>query len=135
MLSLKLTIKLCLFILFYIFTISCSSAENVESIKMPSHNQERLLINNLDLSVGQFKAAYYGNDLTQRRFAEMYLIGVLDLSEGTEWCAYNTLLPHTISELLYSGFNEYDWSFTKNGRASVAITSIISKFSPCKDIK
>ena len=125
-----------LFFLLFLSSIAFLKAENNDtSIQLKSKNQERLLIDNLNISVSQFKAAYFGKNRTQRNLAEMYLIGVLDSSEGKVWCDYNNLLPHSVAELIYSGFKEYNWHFPSDERASVAILSVMSKFSPCKGVK
>ena len=119
-----------LVLLIYSSVISCSVADSV-GIEISEDNNERLLTNNIDFTVSSFLVAYFGKDLFYRRLAEMYLIGVLDATEGRIWCSYNDLLSHSIEELIYSGFKEDKRQFPKDGRASDAILSIMSEISPC----
>lgn len=124
-------VKICSIIVFFLYAASCVSAQNdTTGIKIPSDDKERLLIRNLKLSVSDFLKAYMSSDLNQRRFAEMYLIGVLNASKGKEWCGYKGLLPTSIQEEIYIGF-KYN-KVSQQQEASNAIISIMSKTLPCK---
>ena len=71
-------------------------------------------------------------DVSQRHLAEMFLIGVLDSTEGKLWCGYKIALPGSIQELIYIGFKKESEHSLKR-RASEIIISIMSKKLPCKD--
>ncbi|MBL1259900.1 MAG: hypothetical protein COB33_010585 [Thiotrichaceae bacterium] len=68
----------------------------------------------------------------QRHLAEMFLIGVLDSTEGESWCGYKVALPGSIQELIYIGFKK-ESEQSLNRRASEIIISIMSQKLPCKD--
>ncbi len=102
-------------------------------ISVPLQATERLLIKNTNLSARDFWESYMSKDVEQRRLAEMYLIGVLDASEGNFWCSYSAALPGSIQELLYLDFKEK--GFNSKKRASKFIVNSLSKRLPCKDKK
>lgn len=125
-------IKLFQAILFYLCLILVTSAQGDSAgVKIPGGDKERLLINNFAFSVSDFLVAYMGNDINQRRLAEMYLIGALNASEGKEWCSYRGLLPTSIQEEIYIGF-KYK-TFDPNQQAVDAILSIMSDTLPCQE--
>jgi hypothetical protein len=73
-------------------------------------------------------------DVKQRRFAEMYLVGVLDGSEGHVWCGYDQVKGGSIQELLYRKLStEKEESMSQ--RASHLITNILANSLPCKKRK
>jgi hypothetical protein len=109
---------------------SCAAQE--PPIKLPTDDKQRVFIENVDFNGDGFFRAYMGMDLTQRRFAEMYLMGVLDSTEGITWCGYKVALSGSIQELIYMGFRDADASLL-NQRASKIITNIMSAKLPCKD--
>ncbi len=71
-------------------------------------------------------------EVSQRRLAEMYLIGVLDSTEGKVWCGYDVALPGSIQEQVYIGFKKMDVGLADK-RASDVIAAILSKKLPCKE--
>ena len=74
------------------------------------------------------------SDVNQRRFAEMYVAGVLDSLEGVTWCGYDVASPDAIQEQVYLGLRE-TLKINPNIRASVAIQSKLEKLLPCKEQK
>lgn len=118
--------KSCFLLCFFLF-------ENAKSapISIPGDDKQRLSIENLNFKGSTFIEAYLSTDLTQRRLAEMYLIGVLDAGEGIKWCGYNLALPGSIQEQVYLGFKKLPPN-SLNQRASEIIASILSKTLPCK---
>ena len=122
--------KIISFIVVYICVSSCSMAENL-GFKVPDHDTESLLMKNLDISLVDFLTAYRSKDLTQKRFAQMYLIGLLDATEGSIWCEYSKILPHFIEEYIPIGFKNADDLQLKK-RASETILSTMSEYFPCK---
>ncbi|BFM05677.1 hypothetical protein GCM10025791_44650 [Halioxenophilus aromaticivorans] len=87
-----------------------------------------------DLSGIEFWAAYMSKDVKQRRFAEMYLVGVLDSSEGYMWCGYDQVKGGSIQELLYRKLSKANEEFMAV-RASHLITNILADSLPCRERK
>lgn len=111
--------------------VSCNAAQS-QPIKIPANDKQRLSIEHLDFKGSAFIDAYMSKDVNQRRLAEMYLIGVLDGSEGKLWCGYDVALPGSIQEQVYAGFKK-EGKDSLERRASEVIISILSKQLPCGD--
>lgn len=94
-------------------------------------DSQRLFIENNNLSAEEFLAAYMGKDLMQRRYAEMYLLGVLDATEGHAWCSYQQFKTITLAETLYSNLEKTNAKQRKK-RAAIVITEILEGQFPCK---
>lgn len=127
----KLVKALTLTSFLYAFLASCSVAKD-GGIVIPANNQQRLVIDNLDLSGSDFFTVYMSRDITKRRLAEMYLAGVLDTTEGKAWCDYGVALPGSIQEQIYIGFKKQTDEKLK-ARASTVITAIMAEILPCKE--
>lgn len=112
---------------------ACSHADTrvTHTIKVDGNPQQRLIINNLNLSGGQFFDAYMSKDIQQRQLAEMYLAGVLDAGEGKSWCGYNRALPGTIQEVLFMGLKK-QLPASMARRASDVINNILASKFPCE---
>ncbi len=115
--------------LFLLYFLCCGNAVS-SPITIPADDKQRLSIEHLNFKGSTFLVAYLSQDLTQRRLAEMYLIGVLDAGEGTKWCGYNLALPGAIQEQVYLGLKKLPQN-TLNQRASEIITLILSTALPC----
>ena len=125
--------RMILICLAYVCLVSCGTAQN-QNIKLPTQDTQRLSVENLNFSGSNFIEAYMSIDVNQRRLAEMYLIGVLDSTEGKAWCDYSVALPGSIQEQIYIGFKK-ESKTSLNRRASEIITSILSKKLPCRKTK
>ncbi|MEM8798993.1 MAG: Rap1a/Tai family immunity protein [Pseudomonadota bacterium] len=99
--------------------------------KVPSNPDQSLTSTNLNLSTERFLRAYFAEDLEQRRFAEMYLAGILDASEGVQWCSYSRALPHILEEMAISSLQEAMQKRPQD-RAARAIVSKIQSTFPCE---
>ena len=112
---------------------SCSSTRSI-AIDLPEDEKQRSFTINLSLSTQNLYNAYMSSDVNQRRFAEMYVAGVLDSLEGVTWCGYDVASPDAIQEQVYLGLRE-TLKINPNIRASVAIQSKLEKLLPCKEQK
>lgn len=121
-----------LFVLCFFFSSvpACSYAES-NDIKVGANPQQRLIIENLNLSGAKFFSAYMSKDSHQRQLAEMYLAGVLDAGEGKLWCGYSVALPSSLQEVLYLGLKKQSGE-SLNRRAAKVINEILAKQLPCR---
>lgn len=110
---------------------SCSMA-NESAITMPHSDNQRLIASNLSLTTESFFKAYMSTDMEQRRLAEMYVIGVIDSSEGSSWCGFEIASPDAIQEQIYIALKSSS-EISPKERASTAIVSHLKKTLPCKD--
>ncbi len=110
---------------------SCSIA-NDNSIILPENESQRLIGSNLAMTTESFFKAYMSKDIEQRRLAEMYVIGVMDSSEGESWCGFDIASPNAIQEQVYNGLKKTLERSPKE-RASTAIKSQLKELLPCKE--
>lgn len=92
------------------------------------------LLNGFDvnMSAQRFADAWFSKTNERERIkADMYLLGVLDTTEGKTWCGYNRLLPSSIHENLYSYFENLTAEKGKL-RASKVISDAMTELMPCK---
>lgn len=96
----------------------------------PLHESQSLIIENKDLSALDFWTVYRSKNAGERRFAEMYLLGVIDATEGRDWCGYKTIKTITIDEAVYMGFKKLERGQLEK-RASTVIRQILAGKFPC----
>jgi len=112
---------------------SCSIAAD-KPIAIPDNEKQRIVSQNLSITTKLFFKAYMSKNIEQRRLAEMYVIGVIDASEGVSWCGFGVASPDAIQEQVYIGL-ENMLKKSPNERASTAIKSKLEELLPCKDEK
>lgn len=96
----------------------------------PLPDSQSLIIENNNLSAGEFLAAFISQNMTERRYAEMYLLGVLDATEGIACCDYRHVKTISLDEAIYEGLKKAD-SEQMRKRASLVITDILKKDLSC----
>jgi hypothetical protein len=92
---------------------------------------QNLFINNNNLTVKNFWFTYTSESAEVRRYAEMYMLGVVDAAEGKSWCSYRKLKTISINETIFSDLKPLV-EVKKNERAAYVITDILSKKFPCR---
>ncbi|WP_338845604.1 Rap1a/Tai family immunity protein [Massilia sp. W12] len=105
-------------------------AADSKLLKSEKHPQSMIIENN-NLIASEFFAAYMSKNMQERRFAEMYLLGVLDATEGSAWCDYKLVKTISLDEMVYEGFKNSDPEKLKR-RASSVISEILQKKLACK---
>ncbi|WP_235234554.1 Rap1a/Tai family immunity protein [Mangrovibacter sp. MFB070] len=94
-------------------------------------DQTLLSRNDINLSGDKFYQAWLSKDDERERMkANMYLLGVIDASEGTRWCSYSAALPDTLRENIYSFFQHLPKERLKE-RASKLIIEALEIRLPC----
>ncbi|PKF60375.1 hypothetical protein CW745_15010 [Psychromonas sp. psych-6C06] len=119
--------------IFIILTSSLVSA-NSESIHIPNNDRQPLNIANQPLSVDKLYNSYLSKQVSERRLAEMYFIGVIDSTEGTEWCGFQSVKATSVQELAFSAI-EAAIHTKPSERASKVIISKLHNTLPCKEQK
>lgn len=99
----------------------------------PLPDSQSLIIENNNLTAGEFFAAYMSKNMVERRYAEMYLLGVLDATEGIAWCDYYHIKTISLNEAVYEGLRKAD-STRLRKRAALVITDILKKDLSCKNL-
>lgn len=112
---------------------SCVSADEGK-LDVPFSDTQRLITVNRDISTENLFSVYMGSDVAQRRLAEMYVVGVLDTSEGTIWCGYEKVSPDGIQEQVLQALKSGLETMPK-ARASDAIKARFTDLFSCKDLQ
>ncbi len=117
-----------------IYLLSSCSIAGDKRIVSPDNEKQRMSSQSLSLTTESFFKAYMSKDIEQRRLAEMYVIGVIDSSEGVSWCGFSVASPNAIQEQVYIGLKNA-LKKTPNDRPSTAIKSKLEELLPCKEEK
>ncbi len=91
---------------------------------------DRITVDSVNLTAQHFFKSYMSNDANERKNAELYLLGVLDMTEGQSWCDYRTFKTITLRERIFEEFKKLDKN-NLNRRASNVIEAILSQRYPC----
>jgi len=104
---------------------------NASPINIPKHKDERLIIEKLNMTVETLFSTYTSGNLEQKTLAEMYIIGVIDSSEGESWCNFKTISSAALEEEVYVALKDAYVKAPKM-RASTAIKARLKALVPCK---
>lgn len=113
-------------------TLSSCSVANENLITIPEGESQRMIAGNLSMTTESLLKAYMNSDPEQRRLAEMYVIGVLDSTEGESWCGFKIASPGAIQEQVYVALKGAVETSPKK-RASIVIKSHLMELLPCKE--
>ncbi len=125
--SLLLIIPLCL-------SMSAYSEKNHSVYLGQQNSMQSLMIENTHLTAKKYFDSLMKGSMDDRRYAEMYLTGVLDASEGVSWCDYKRYKTITIDETLFVAFQKLP-DARQSERASSVIVSILKDNFPCEGHK
>lgn len=95
--------------------------------------RDGITINSVNLSAKQFYKSYTSDHADERRSAELYLLGVMDATEGRSWCDFKTFKADTLRGRIFEGFKKLE-SHRLNERASKVIEDILiqlNQYHPC----
>lgn len=62
---------------------------------------DKITVDSVNLSARQFFKSYMSTDANERKSAELYLLGVMDTTEGKDWCNYRTFKTITLRERIF----------------------------------
>jgi Rap1a immunity proteins len=106
------------------------AAEPASRLSQPLSPSQNVVIENTNISTGEFWAAYTSENLEHRRRAELFLLGILDATEGVTWCDYGKYKTITIDEKIYGQLKRLAGD-GRDERAARSIVRILSKSFPC----
>lgn len=113
-------------------TLSSCSVANENPLSIPEGESQRMIAGNRSVTTETLLTAYMNTNVEQRRLAEMYVIGVLDSTEGESWCGFKIASPDAIQEQVYVALKK-GIKTSPNKRASIVIISHLTELLPCKD--
>lgn len=100
----------------------CVYADNIHS---------KIHEDSVNLLAKTFLNEFVSSDDNARKLVRLYLLGVLDATEGKTWCGYKTLKTVALIEVIF----EYMKKLTPTQlerRASMVIEESLKKSFPCK---
>ena len=128
-------IKKASFIVLGVFVITISYANTYSAnFTKPLHSTQSIIIENTNLTARDYFNTSMSGSVEERRYAELYLLGVLDATEGNGWCDYKTYKTITIDETIFVEFKKLTDN-QLNERAATVIKKILRKQFPCRSIK
>lgn len=86
----------------------------------------------VNLSGAEFLPEFISKSPERRSAARLYLLGVLDSTEGKSWCSYSQLKTITINEFVFEYLKKQS-AETLKLRASTLIEEALHQSFPCKD--
>lgn len=110
------------------FSFLCFFALNAYADKAFSF--EDISPENVNLTTAKFFRSFTSKDADERKSAKLYLLGVLDATEGKSWCDYRRFKTITLRASLYDELKKLNAEEMRQP-ASSQIVSILSKEFPC----
>lgn len=112
-----------------IYTCLLCSCAIADQNQIPAITEDRV-----NLTAAEFLPEFISKSPERRTAARLYLLGVLDSSEGTTWCGYSQIKTVTINEFVFEYLRKQTVE-KLNTRASVLIQEALHQSFPCKDTK
>jgi len=112
--------------------LPCCSMASDNSIFIAENDSQRSIAQNLSMTTESLLKAYMSKDIEQRRLAEMYVVGVIDSSEGESWCGFKIASPDALQEQVYVALKRTAEKSPKE-RPSRVIKSHLKELLPCKE--
>lgn len=121
------------FLLFFASCINADDSAPKTRLGRDAHPSQSLVVY-ANLSLGEFLQAFTSESDTERQRAQMYLVGVLDTTEGRDWCGYDVILPGSASSIVIMKAKVL---VTSRGseRAGTVLREILAGDSPCRSKK
>lgn len=118
--------------LFITIAIYCHPALSKETLfSTHQDSSTRPIFSSSRPSSSELFSAYMSEDLTQRRMAEAYVLGVIDSTEGRSWCGYRIASPSALQEQIFLSLKHAAESTPKQS-ATKTIESRLRELLPCK---
>lgn len=106
-------------------------AKSISNNSFP-HDQSLLWPGNVNLSGEKFyKSWRSGEENPERLKADLYLLGVLDATEGKYWCDYQTLKVFTVHEVVFRYFKSLPAKRLQERAADLIVEAVAENHS-CK---
>lgn len=116
-----------------IFLSSCVVAQT-SGFKIPDDDNQRVFTINRVLTIKDLYEAYTSEDVEKRRYADVFVFGILDATEGIDWCGYSVISPDGMQEHIYETVKK-SVTLTPDEPAAKIIRSSLANYFPCKDVK
>jgi hypothetical protein len=117
-----------------VLMVITSSVSHANQCAVPSEQElqqrDGVTINSVSLTAKKFLKSYMSSCADEERSADLYLLGVLDATEGKSWCDYRAFKSGSLREFIFEKLKKLDGD-RLNERASKVIEDILSQAFPC----
>lgn len=111
-----------------IFGCICSCIQaNIKQVDIKSS----ITPDHVNLSAKTFLTNFISQDEDTRKTAQLYLLGVMDATEGRSWCDYRQFSTATLNEFIFEYFKKRT-QIELEQRASTLIENSLQSYFPCK---
>lgn len=114
-----------------LLSINCFGGD---SITLKDFNIDDITSTSVNLSTKRFLISLTSDDIQRRNNAKIYLLGILDATEGKSWCDYRTFKTITLQEAIYQNMKDLSEAELQE-RAADKILGILAKKFPCSGKK
>ncbi|MEE4481702.1 Rap1a/Tai family immunity protein [Serratia ficaria] len=118
------------FYLASLLAVACSIGTMPSAVAEHAPKQH-LTSDDVNLPGADFFRLYRSADKQEKEKARIYLLGVLDATEGRSWCQYSQLQTVTLQEFIFEYFNKLP-AERLHERASHLIEETLKTRFPCK---
>lgn len=88
-------------------------------------------VDSVNLSAKLFLQEFISPSIENRHHARLYMLGVMDATEGKTWCSYAALKTTTLNEFVFEKMKKMSPAQLSR-RAAVAIEEALTGAFPCK---
>ena len=120
------------FVLLILAMASIQAAATGNGAATAQQTQRTLSPQNPRLTAGEFLAACTSPSEEQRYGAGMYLLGVMDTTEGTVWCNYTFFKTISLHETVYEYIKKLPEERLKESASSIIIEALSEFSNLCK---
>ena len=113
-----------------IFSSASYAKDHTVNFTKPLPPNQSITFENTNLKASDYFNALMSSSIEERRYAELYFLGVLDATEGSVWCDYKTYKTITIDERVFGNLKKLSKQEIE-GRAATVIKNILSREFPC----
>ena len=113
-----------------IFSSASYAKDHTVNFTKPLPPNQSIMFENTNLKASDYFNALMSSSIEERRYAELYFLGVLDATEGSVWCDYKTYKTITIDERVFVNLKKLSKQEFE-GRAATVIKNILSREFPC----
>ncbi len=125
----KLQVRRVILLTILTFLCSCTHAEVKTAV-----STNPITSDNINLSAKVFLKEFVSQNDENRKAARLYLLGVMDATEGKDWCDYKQFSTATLNEFVFEYFKARSQAELEQ-RAAKIIEDALRLSFPCKDKK
>ena len=120
------------FVLLILAIASVQAAATGNGDATAQQTQRTLSPESVRLTAGEFFTAWKSQSEKERYDAEIYLLGVMDTTEGTVWCSYSRFKTISLHTTVYEYIKKLPEERLKESASSIIIEALSEFSNLCK---